>query len=100
MNGYNFCVVNEVDGGELLIEECEECKFKEVFLEGLEEGDWEEVSLKEGLEKLKHYFVCYGEGDFEENKETFLRRIGKKKGKCFMWSVECDYELMFIEEES
>ena len=102
----NLCVVNANDGGELMLEELREMEsdFKECFRDGLEEDEWNVVTLENGLKELDDYFSDYGDRDEEEVKEwkklkeDYVSMIGDKKGKFYVWGVEYDCELMFIED--
>jgi len=102
----NLCVMNLGDGGELMLEregDVDE-EFMECFEDGLKEKEWSVVSLEDGLKELDDYFNDYGERDEEDVEEwnmlkkEYVKEIGDRKGKFYVWGVEYDCELMFIED--
>ena len=101
----NLCVVNLNDGGELLLEKYENMDkdFINIFDYNLKNKEVGEVNLNEGLIELDEYFNNYGERDeIDKNnyikiKSEFINKIGSKVGNYYLWGVEYDLELMFIE---
>ena len=97
----NLCVMNLNDGGELILERYDE--MDEEYVEIFEEDKWE-VSLEEGLKELNDYFSDYGDRseedviEFEKLKSEYVEMIGDKKGKFYLWGIEYDLQLMFIED--
>ena len=101
----NLSVMNLNEGGMFWIDEWEDIdsSYKCIFYEELEEG-LESVSIEEGFKDLDEYF---GVGDedreddvekYEELKKEFIKRIGDRKGKFYVWGVEYDCELSFVED--
>lgn len=119
----NFCVVFPGDGGELAIQDFSEYNLEDIcergdededeygedgifasFAQGLAEGEWgSEVTLEAGLAELYDYFQTGGREEyeveeFEKLKKDFVNQVENKIGKFYLWGVEYDCDLMFIEE--
>lgn len=101
----NLSVMNLNEGGLFWIDEWEniDSNYRCMFYEELEEG-LESVSIEEGFKDLDEYF---GVGDedreddvekYEELKKEFINKIGDRKGKFYVWGVEYDCELTFVED--
>ena len=99
----NLCVVNQNDGGDLLLEN-DGGKFLYLFHEQLVEGDVEETTLEHGLTELDKYFVDCGTRSEEDKvkwndlKEQYKELVKDVPGKFYLWGVEYDYELMFVDD--
>ena len=97
----NLCVMILNDGGELILERYDE--MDEEYVEIFEEDKWE-VSLEEGLKELNDYFSDYGDRseedviEFEKLKSEYVEMIGDKNGKFYLWGIEYELQLMFIED--
>ena len=69
--------------------------FVRLFIE-----DPELVSIEEGLKKVEQYGIDYDcKGDnWTEAVEEYKEMIGDSVGKFYIWSVESDLNLMFVED--
>ena len=65
---------------------------------------YELCRLEEVLKELNDYFSDYGDRseedviEFEKLKSEYVEMIGDKKGKFYLWGIEYDLQLMFIED--
>lgn len=115
MNYVNICVMNINEGGDVYVEEKMDDMFLKMFLDGFKEdnGDgsceWGVVDLEEGLSELDDYYMDNGNGmeederldkEWEKVKDEFRSKVKGKEGFFWLWGVEYDYELMFVEEDS
>ena len=101
VSGLNLCVVGVENGGEVFIEEMGDSSFCGMFDESVYKGVGECVEVGEGLEVCEKYYGVRGEEnmlEWEGLKREYIERIKNKKGKCVVWIVGKDCELMFIEE--
>ena len=103
----NLFVCHINDGGDIGIDYDDEKGFWNSFLcENQGDIEWCERDLESGLSELESYFTVDGSvernekdvKEFEEKKKEFLKSIEGKKGKFYMWGVEYDCDLCFIEE--
>ena len=98
----NLCVVHGSDGGDVRVETknsmYEECL--EVFVGGVENDEWEEVDLEKGLFECKKYGNDSGSNmeNWDEVVKKYVDEVSEKKGKFYLWGVEYDLDLMFVEE--
>ena len=111
MNYVNICVMNINEGGEVYVEEKMNDMFLKLFLDGFkdEECEWGVVDLEEGLSELDDYYMDNGNGmeederldkEWEKVKDEFRSKVKGKEGFFWLWGIEYDYELMFVEEDS
>lgn len=104
-NLINLVVVNLNDGGDLSIERDEVEESWNDFVEE-NEGDisYFEKSLEDGLKECDDYFNGYGERseedkkEWNELKENYKKMVEGKNGKFYVWGIEYDCDLMFVEE--
>ena len=101
----NLCVLDLEEGGDILLEKYDEMNedFRESFESDLEENEVKLVSLENGLKELDDYFEYEEREDdeieeYENKKKEFVSKIEHMEGKFYIWSVEYDLELMFVED--
>ena len=101
----NLSVLHLCEDGSFNIEEWDDIdrEFRCVFYEELEDG-MESVSIEEGFKDLDEYFGIEDKErvddliEYEELKKEFIKKIGDRKGKFYVWGVEYDCELTFVED--
>lgn len=62
--------------------------------------EWKSISLEEGLKNVEQYGTEYAceMSNWTESVDKFKELINGKVGNFYLWSVECDMNLMFVED--
>lgn len=64
-------------------------------------GNVELMSQEDGLKRLEEYVGNFGgslDAEWAEKKAEFLEQIKDKVGMFYIWNVEDDVDLMFVEQ--
>ena len=114
----NLVVCNLNDGGDLFIDnggdvniyedddgnEEELTEWKQFGKENDDDIETFEVSLENGLQECDDYFTNYGERSQEDKEKwnklklEYCEKVKDKVGKFYIWGVEYDCDLMFVED--
>ena len=81
---------------------------KMAFRFSAKEGELEKVSLEEGLSMMDDYINRFSDvsdletefPDYVKSRQQFEKEVSGKVGKFYIWSIEYDLQLMFIEDQA
>tara|TARA_R110000787_G_scaffold119551_1_gene230439 strand:- start:87 stop:413 length:327 start_codon:yes stop_codon:yes gene_type:complete len=95
----NLLVVHVGDGGDVEVEH-DVSKFNDFIISAADAGDFEIVSLDEGLKRMREYaFDDEQKAELEVKIIEFVGEVEKStltNGQFVSWGVEYDLSLMFV----